>query len=217
MRRRLVPFLALVLVLGALVGLRLLVWDKTGEADKNADERDQATAVTVSLAQQLIALCADESSTQARELRAAGVCASAQKAKDDADDGKVPDPILIPGPTGATGPVGPRGVRGVAGTDGTDGAEGKRGPRGFTGLDGTDGAAGQNGAQGGTGPAGPAGPQGPSGSNGSNGQDGATGPVGPPGTALPGSYQCPDGQVLTGFTVAADGSVSLNCQAQILP
>lgn len=47
---------------------------------------------------------------------------------------------------------------------------------------------------------------------GTNGIDGERGPAGPQGTAKPGTYSCPDGEVMTGFTVAADGAVTLACE-----
>lgn len=110
-----------------------------------------------------------------------------------------------PGPQGPVGPGGPRGPscveelgypkcrgdQGAAGTAGTQGQQGDQGPAGKDGVDGKDGA------------------QGP------QGEPGPAGPPGPAGTALPGTYSCPAGEVLTGFTVAGDGSVSLACQPTI--
>jgi len=42
--------------------------------------------------------------------------------------------------------------------------------------------------------------------------EGSTGDTGPRGTALPGAYDCPDGEYVTGFTVADDGAVTLACE-----
>lgn len=120
------------------------------------------------------------------------------------------------GDPGDPGDPGPQGPTGDTGPQGPKGEDGKRGPRGFTGL---DGPAGPPGADGATGPAGAQGPQGPKGEPGEPGADGQQGPQGergPAGTITPGIYQCPDGQVLTGFTVHGDGSVSLSCQQGVI-
>ncbi|WP_182377904.1 hypothetical protein [Nocardioides sp. WS12] len=53
--------------------------------------------------------------------------------------------------------------------------------------------------------------RGPAGKDGTNGTNGIDGKDGAPGTAQPGTYACPAGEYLTGFGVAADGSVSLAC------
>lgn len=86
-----------------------------------------------------------------------------------------------PGPTGPTGPAGPAGKDGAPGADGSPGVDGK------------DGAAGEPG---------PPGPQ---------GEPGPAGPQGIAGTAQPGAYSCPDGEVVTGVTISADGALSLTC------
>lgn len=132
-----------------------------------------------------------------------------------------PGPAGLPGATGATGPQGPRGLSCIdvlgleacRGPQGPSGAVGATGPAGANGIDGKDGAPG---AQGPAGPAGPAGPKGDTGAPGKDGADGATGPPGPRGTADPGSYICPSGEYVTGFTIASDGTVTLTC-AGILP
>jgi len=121
-----------------------------------------------------------------------------------------------PGETGETGDQGPRGPAGATGPQGEDGRDGKRGPRGFTGLDGPAGPQGPAGQDGAVGPQGQQGPQGERGPAGQDGADGATGPQGPAGTAQPGVYQCPDGQVLTGFTVTGSGNVLLSCQQGVI-
>ncbi|HEX7717139.1 MAG TPA: hypothetical protein VF416_07610, partial [Marmoricola sp.] len=67
------------------------------------------------------------------------------------------------------------------------------------------------GAKGDPGPAGPkgdTGPQGPAGPAGADGKDGSV---------TPGTYGCPDGQVMTGVVVAADGSMTVQCATAVLP
>lgn len=116
------------------------------------------------------------------------------------DAGKLPvstptagAPAGVPGANGATGPQGPRGPRGATGPNGP---AGPAGDVGATGTAGEDGAPGPKGDKGDVGPAGPVGPTGPAGAN---------------GTFLPGSWSCPDGQVVTGFTVDASGALTLSC------
>lgn len=53
---------------------------------------------------------------------------------------------------------------------------------------------------------------GPPGPQGVHGIQGAQGIQGEQGTAKPGDYTCPDGEVMTGFTVAQDGAVTLACK-----
>lgn len=109
------------------------------------------------------------------------------------------------GPAGPTGKDGKPGQVGAAGTAGSPGADGE------TGAPGKDGA---NGSDGQPGPAGPAGPKGDTGASGADGKDGATGtagPAGPAGTATPGTYTCPDGEALTGITIAEGGAVTITC------
>lgn len=111
------------------------------------------------------------------------------------------------GPTGPVGPVGPRGSPGI-GIPGTNGLDGPTGPDGPVGPPGPS-VVGPPGPQGDPGPQGPAGPQ---------GDPGPQGPKGDPGTALPGTYTCPDATpFLHGFTVAPDGSVTLDCIALFGP
>lgn len=112
----------------------------------------------------------------------------------DSGDAKVFVPI--PGPRGAScieeiGLPQCRGDDGRPGGNGTDGEPGAPGQNGSPGADGKDGAKGEQGDK---------------------GEPGAPGPAGPPGTALPGTYSCPAGEVMTAFSVAADGSVSISCQ-----
>lgn len=114
--------------------------------------------------------------------------------------GKAPV-VPIQGDTGATGPMGPQGP------------VGPRGPRGFLGLPGATGAIGATGATGESGAAGPKGDTGPAGPAGPAGADGKNGANG---TATPGTYSCPDTQYVAGFTIAADGNVTLTC-AGLLP
>jgi hypothetical protein len=60
--------------------------------------------------------------------------------------------------------------------------------------------------------------QGPQGVHGEQGPASTVpGPEGPQGTAKPGDYACPDGEHMTGFTVAEDGAVTLACQAPTPP
>lgn len=50
------------------------------------------------------------------------------------------------------------------------------------------------------------------GPQGVHGEQGAQGIQGEQGTAKPGTYTCPDGEVMTGFSVADDGAVTLACE-----
>lgn len=99
----------------------------------------------------------------------------------------------VQGPVGPTGPQGPRGPKGDTGSAGVDGETGTPGSAGAAGTAGADGAKGEKGDPGPQGPAGP------------------SGPTGPAGTAQPGTYACPDGEYLRGFSVNSDGSVNLIC------
>lgn len=208
---------ALALVVVGLIGLWLL-WggEKDGRVDAEG-QRDQQAAVTVSLASQLVEVCDDPTEPLAAELRERGVCDDAAQAAEDAANGDVPDPIVIPGPAGPPGPRGPQGEPGPPGPAGQDGADGKRGPRGFTGIDGAPGPPGPTGAEGSDGTDGSDGNDGQNGQTGATGPQGEQGPVGPAGTAQPGTYTCPDGQYLAGFTVAGDGAVTLDCRTPLLP
>jgi len=83
--------------------------------------------------------------------------------------------------------------------DGRDGVDGVDGEDGTDGTDGRDGKPGQDGK------------------DGQPGADGVDGEDGTPGSALPGTYTCPDGEHVVGFTIAADGAVELDCQARTPP
>lgn len=134
------------------------------------------------------------------------------------------------GPPGEIGPRGPVGPRGGPGEDGEDGADSTvPGPAGINGTNGLNGADGRgiqsmqcatggwivtytDGISSDSGPC--RGPQGDQGSKGEPGKDSTVpGPKGDQGTARPGAYTCPDGETVTGFTVAEDGAVTLSCQA----
>jgi len=101
---------------------------------------------------------------------------------------------------------GTNGAPGSDGTNGTNGTNGQPGPQGQPGQNATDAQVqaavntycnNHNGCQGPQGAQGDVGPQ---------------GPQGDPGTAVPGTYTCPpDTPFVHGFTVAQDGSVSLDC------
>lgn len=126
--------------------------------------------------------------------------------------------------------------RGHAGATGAAGLTGKRGPRGVEGpastVPGPRGPAGADstvpGPRGADGPPGPGcveevglaqcqGPKGEQGEPGQDGSNGAPGVNGQDGTAQPGSYSCPEGQTMTGFTITAGGGVVLDCTAPLLP
>lgn len=140
-----------------------------------------------------------------------------------AEAGQAPVPVPepgepgTPGEQGEVGEQGPAGEPGPAGPAGVAGDDGKRGPRGFTGIDGPAGPPGAQGPQGPRGEQGPSGPKGEPGEPGPPGTDGVDGAPGPAGTAQPGTYACPENQVLTGFTVTADGGVVLDCRPPLLP
>jgi len=50
------------------------------------------------------------------------------------------------------------------------------------------------------------------GEDGTDGTNGTNGTDGKDGTATPGTYTCPDGQVVAGFTVSVGGAVTLDCR-----
>jgi hypothetical protein len=50
-----------------------------------------------------------------------------------------------------------------------------------------------------------------------SGCEGPVGADGKDGSVTPGDYQCPEDQFVAGFTVAVDGSVTLNCQTAVPP
>jgi hypothetical protein len=216
--------IAFVLVVGALIGGWLLNLE-------TADQRDKSDAVALSYAAQVKVACDDPS--QRAQLVELGVrCEAADEAVAALKQGDTPPPVVIPGipgprgfsgapgprgPTGLPGATGPRGPRGVDGAPGPVGENGPTGPPGSTGPRGDKGDTGATGPQGEQGPKGETGDRGPVGADGPAGADGATGAQGPAGTTLPGTYTCPDAQTLHGFTVAADGSVTLDCQPALLP
>ena len=120
------------------------------------------------------------------------------------DDGDVVT-VPIPGPKGDKGDRGASCIEALGfnrcrGDEGKGGSDGADGDPGSDGINGQDGAPGAPGAKGDTGP------------KGDKGDPGERGPAGPPGTAQPGSYACPSGQYLEGFSIGADGTVSLTCQ-----
>lgn len=119
-----------------------------------------------------------------------------------------PEPVVKTGPQGSPGIpglMGPRGPRGFPGLPGPSGSPGARGANGLNGSPGSPGSPGPSGDAGSAGPAGPAGPQ---------GDKGDKGDPGPPGSAQPGSYACSaDTPYLHGFTIASDGTVTLDCIA----
>jgi len=100
---------------------------------------------------------------------------------------------------------------------------GPRGPRGLPGRDGT-GTPGIDGLPGDIGPQGPPGPP-PTAEQLADAvtdycalHAGCQGQPGRDGSVVPGDYQCiVDGEYVRGFTVAADGTVTLNCQSPIPP
>lgn len=125
-------------------------------------------------------------------------------------------PVVTP----TTGAQGPAGIPGLTGPPGPRGPVGPRGPKGDTGnagSTGTTGSQGSTGSTGATGPAGPKGDTGPQGPQGPQGDQGPKGDTGPAGTANAGTYSCPDGQYVTGFTVTADGAVNLACASSLPP
>lgn len=140
-----------------------------------------------------------------RRLEAAGeppVDEPAAEEPVDADD----EIVLIPGPPGLRGlscieDIGLPACRGTRGAPGEDST--RPGP---------EGAAGRDGATGPQGPAGPAGPKGEPGDPGRDGVDGKDGAAGQPGTANPGTYACPEGHYVRGFTIGEGGGVTLMCE-----
>jgi hypothetical protein len=97
---------------------------------------------------------------------------------------------------------GEAGDRGQAGVDST--TPGPQGPQGEQGEPGQDSTV--------------PGPTGPPGQNGADSTvPGPQGIRGPQGTAKPGTYACPDGEFMTGFTVDVEGAVKLACQDPIPP
>lgn len=193
---RLGPIFAALAILTLVVGF-VAGWALAGQ---RAQERDEATAAAQPLAQQLIALC-DQETQQASSLQDLGICKRAETAQrviGDRDDSVA----IVPGPPGPPGPAGLDGRDGRPGSDGRDGAAGRTGPSGPIGPAGRS-CAEEYGLDACRGPAGPAGPPGPA---------GPAGPQGPAGTARPGTYRCADEEYLAGFTVTDSGDVSLECR-----
>lgn len=135
----------------------------------------------------------------------------------DPSAGPEQPPQIILGQPGPQGERGPAGVRGPQGRTGPPGEVGPPGPVGPRGPKGDAGDAGPIGTAGEPGPMGPQGEQGPQGEPGPQGVHGEQGAQGPRGTARPGTYACPDGEHMTGFTVDAEGAVTLSCQAPTPP
>lgn len=186
----------LVIAILILIGGGVTGW---GLAGLRAQERDDTQAAARPLADQLLDLC-DQDNAQARQLNAIGLCERAQDTSDTLTD---TGPVLIEGPPGPQGPMGPQGFPGLDGADGDPGGVGPRGAAGATGLSCTA-EFGIDDCRGPAGPIGPAGPQGPA---------GPSGPAGPAGTARPGTYTCPDGEYVRGFTIGDGGVVTLQCAA----
>jgi hypothetical protein len=213
--RRALPVWFIVALMASLIlNVVIVVWALS--------RADTAETSAVSLAEQVQTACDTEGSL---DLEGRNLC-------DDAEAVIEGTPITGPagpegpqgvtGATGATGPMGPTGPQGRTGPPGETGPVGPLGPRGavgpegIAGATGSTGATGETGATGQTGPqgeTGPAGPQGEPGATGATGPQGERGATGPAGTALPGTYDCPEGQYMTGFTVGPNGGVSLECEA----
>lgn len=113
-------------------------------------------------------------------------------------------PVAAPPSSQTPGPAGPRGEPGSSGEPGAPGEPGAAG------------SAGPVGPAGPAGPPGPTGAPGPQGEPGAQGEQGPPGPQGVPGTVTPGTYSCPDGQYVAGFTVSPGGGVELDCRAALL-
>lgn len=211
-RRRFLQNIAIVAaVVVALAGMFVALYQLQHQADT-------AGTNAVSLAEQVQERCDTEGSLLVGDR---DLCARADDVAEDPSTELVP----VNGRDGAAGTDGTDGTDGADGIDGKDGADGKPGKNGADGTDGLDGAPGLPGADGrgiestrctsagwvttytdgtidgGTGPC--IGPQ---------GVHGEQGPQGVPGTAKPGTYACPDGETMTGFTVAVDGAVTLACE-----
>jgi len=185
---------------------------------------ETAETTTVSLAEQVQGECDTNG-----ELRVNGrdLCDLADEVVED------PGAELVPvnGRDGVDGTDGADGADGADGKDGIDGKDGKDGRPGKDGVDGNDGldaADGLNGADGrgiqsmqcatggwiikytdGLTEPDPGPCQGPQGVHGPQGPQGIQGEQG---TAKPGDYTCPDGEVMTGLTIAEDGAVTLACE-----
>ncbi|MCW2758047.1 MAG: hypothetical protein JWO46_1793 [Nocardioidaceae bacterium] len=197
--------LGLIVALGCSVGLWFLNHDSAGKADTQAKRADQATSETKTVkkaaAPPLATLKRICAGPQAQQLRRFGI--SCQQVQDAAEVVEAPTASALPQATP---------IDGKDGKDGRDGLDGRTPTKlevqaavavcfatgdcpapdpGQPGKDGRDGVDGKNGT---------------------DGKDGVDGTPGQPGTATPGSYTCPSGQYLEGFTVAVAGDVTLDCQ-----
>jgi hypothetical protein len=121
--------------------------DLAEQRDDARDERDTATGVALSLAEQVKAACAGGGET-ARDLGAAcgqasTVVATPQTIRGERGDRGLTGPAGPSGKTGKPGKTGPTGPAGKTGAQGPTGAAGASGPPGPAGADGRDGSAGQ--------------------------------------------------------------------------
>jgi hypothetical protein len=224
-RRRFKQNIALVAAVLAGLGLFLVLWHETQTRAETAETS------AVSLAEQVQERCESEGSLVVADR---DLCKRADA---------VVQGIPVAGPAGPGGPPGPQGERGFTGAQGIQGrtgpgptaaqiaaavddwcsagmCRGEAGDRGQAGVDST--VAGPQGSQGEPGQDSTVpGPAGPAGQDGEDGADstipGPQGIRGPQGTAKPGTYACPDGEFMTGFTVDPDGAVTLACQDPIPP
>lgn len=153
------------------------------------DQKERAAQAGRALAVRLLVECEKPAMERDPLVDADGLCPDAQKVVDE-----------TPPPSGPVGPQGPPGAS-IQGPPGPPGVS-IQGPPGRPGasVQGPPGEAIQ-------GPPGESipGPPGRDGQNGTNGTDGA------PGTAQPGTYVCPEGQVQRGFTITPEGAVVLEC------
>jgi hypothetical protein len=106
-------------------------------AGRTQDQRDAAVAQSLSLAEQVRRVCANNG-PGAAELVQEGACRFAEQVQS----------TPIPGPAGAVGPVGPAGLPGVPGERGPEGPAGLPGSPGSPGPPGSPGQPGQDGADG---------------------------------------------------------------------
>jgi hypothetical protein len=210
-RRRFKQNIALVAAGMVALALFLVLWHETQTRAETAETS------AASLAEQVQQACESQGSLDldGRDLckQAAEVVANTPVAGPAGAQG-IPGPQGERGFTGATGPQGRTGPPGETGPRGPIGPRGAPGEPGDIGLTGTAGATGEQGPIGLTGPQGIQGIQGPKGDTGAKGD---TGDRGPQGAAKPGTYACPDGETVVGFTIAADGAVTLSCRAPTPP
>lgn len=210
-RNALPAWFIVALVLSLALNVAIVMWSMS--------RAQVAETSAVSLAQQL----QDECETNG-ELRIDGrdLCERADEVVERSPE--VAGPAGPPGPQGERGYTGAQGVQGRLGPRGEVGPPGPVGPRGVAGPAGPAGPQGATGAEGQAGPAGPRGEPGPQGIQGPQGEPGADSTVpgpqgarGPQGTAQPGTYACPDGEYVSGFTVDAEGAVTLTCKSLTPP